>query len=68
MENIDALPSLTIAKFCELEAMSRGFYFLMRKRGEGPAETRSGRMVRISARARAEWHAKRSPLSAESKA
>jgi hypothetical protein len=51
--------SRTIAQFCQLEQMSRPFYFGLRKRGKGPREYREGRFVRITPTAHEEWRRER---------
>jgi hypothetical protein len=48
-------PPKTIKQFCEFEGFSEGYYFAMRKRGEGPDETRAGRRVTISPESHKRW-------------
>jgi predicted DNA-binding transcriptional regulator AlpA len=50
---------LTIAQFCERFGITRGFYFKLRTRGEGPIETRIGRSVRIADEHVEAWEAQR---------
>jgi hypothetical protein len=59
--------SLSIAQFCRRHGISRGQYFVMRRRGIGPAEMRLGpRLVRISAEADRAWqHARQNPTGSE---
>ena len=63
-EDVDG-PSLSIAGFCEAEDFSLSYYYgHLKKFGLNPQETRypGSPLVRISARARAEWHEKMAAL------
>lgn len=55
-------PAMTIGEFCALEHMSTSTYRKLRKQGLGPEETAitlpGTRFVRITSRARLEWHLK----------
>jgi hypothetical protein len=53
-------PSYTLGEFCEIERMSRSTYHKIKRAGRGPSETRVPGMtlIRITAAARREWHAK----------
>ena len=55
--NDDELP-YTISQFCAVEHLSLATYFKIRKIGQGPEETRipGTRVVRITVKARREWH------------
>jgi len=57
---LDREPSMTINEFLAVERISRSSYYKMRDHGYGPAETRvpGTEIIRISARARREWHAR----------
>jgi len=57
---LDREPSMTINEFLAVERISRSSYYKMRDHGYGPAETRvpDTEIIRISARARREWHAR----------
>lgn len=50
---------MTIREFCQANKVSQSFYYLMRKRGEGPREIRLGGniagKVMISRKAAAKW-------------
>jgi hypothetical protein len=48
-------PALSIAEFCELNRISWGTYFNIRRRGQGPREMRIGRRVLIAPEAAAAW-------------
>jgi hypothetical protein len=50
--------STTIPQFCLLEDISAATYFKMQREGHGPRELRipGTNVVRITARARREWH------------
>jgi hypothetical protein len=47
--------SKTIEEFCDDHRISRSFYYKMRFAGVGPVEMRFGTIVRITARAEADW-------------
>jgi hypothetical protein len=51
-------PSFSIAEFCRAEKLSETFYYKLRRMGLGPRETRfpGSNLVRISTRARRDWH------------
>jgi hypothetical protein len=52
--------SQTIPQFCASEAISRAFYYDLKKVGRGPREMRHGDgCVRISAEARRDWRLER---------
>jgi hypothetical protein len=61
-DTIQTLPDvdgpLTRAEFCKLERISLSTYFKIRRAGHGPAEEHFPGMslVRITAKARREWH------------
>jgi hypothetical protein len=50
--------SKTIDEFCDDNRISRSFYYKMRFAGVGPVEMRFGTIVRITARAEADWQAR----------
>jgi hypothetical protein len=50
--------SLTIDEFCQLNHMSRTFYFRLRKQGNGPEEMRFGAHVRITPESNERWRKK----------
>ena len=61
----------SISGFCARQKISRATYYVLAASGEGPAEYRVGRLVRISEAAEAEWvrqreaaHAMRSAAAA----
>ena len=56
----------TISQFCASVQISKQHYINLRKRGLGPREIRDGRMVRISAEARADWRREMERRSASS--
>jgi hypothetical protein len=58
-------PSLTIAEFRAVERISHSSYFAMRKRGEGPDELRSGRLIRITREAHRRWRKRRTVLASK---
>jgi len=45
----------SIGKFCERNGISQTTYYELRKRGEGPRETRFGKKVFITHEAEAAW-------------
>lgn len=48
--------SLSIDQFCERYGITKRWYYMLRDRGEGPAEVRIGsRKIRITETAAAEW-------------
>jgi hypothetical protein len=49
------LSALSIQRFCKLHSISPAYYFLLRKRDEGPVEMRMGGKVLISAEEAAKW-------------
>jgi hypothetical protein len=51
--------AMSIKQFCADNDISEAYYFVLRKRGEGPDEMRIGRSVRISREARARWRRQR---------
>jgi hypothetical protein len=48
--------SKTIDEFCRDNRLSRSGYYQLKRRGEGPDETRYGGVVRISHEAESQWH------------
>lgn len=48
--------SKTINEFCHDNRLSRSGYYQLKRRGEGPVETRYGGIVRITHAEEAEWH------------
>ena len=58
----------TINEFCRDWRISRGFFYLMKARGEGPAIVRSGNVQRISHQAEQAWARARETASKEGKA
>jgi hypothetical protein len=58
-------PSMTIDAFCLAESLSKGFYFHMQKLGVGPQTyvIPGTRTLRITAKARREWHARMMEMS-----
>lgn len=59
--------SLTIRRFCELEDMSAATYHKLQRRGLGPHQLRIPGMnfVRITPKARAEWHGRMEAMRQE---
>lgn len=57
---------MTIEALCSKFGMSRATYYRLRARGEGPRETRIGKLVRITEQAEREWIAAReaAPIAA----
>lgn len=55
----------TIPEFCKRHGLSRGAYYLLRQRGQGPIEMRLGRSVRISVEAAEYWRRRMEEPSAE---
>ena len=47
--------SFSIKEFCELHAISRSFFYLLREKGEAPRLMKVGRRTLVSAEAAAEW-------------
>lgn len=47
--------SFSIKEFCELHAISRSFFYVLREKGEAPRLMKVGRRTLISAEAAAEW-------------
>jgi hypothetical protein len=45
----------SVDAFCAAHHISRAFYFILRERGEAPAEMHLGRRILISKEAAAEW-------------
>jgi hypothetical protein len=53
-------PAISISKFCEIENISRTTYYALKKRGEGPDETRAGQKRRtITPEAHRAWRERR---------
>jgi hypothetical protein len=62
-------PSYTIRQFCHAEGLSPPTYFKLRAMGLGPREMRTGALVRITHRARLDWHrARENPTGTEADA
>jgi predicted DNA-binding transcriptional regulator AlpA len=57
--------SFSVDEWCKAHGFSRAFFYLLQKRGEGPATFRVGRCRRISETANAEWIAAREAASRE---
>jgi hypothetical protein len=55
----------TIAGFCRRHKISPAFYYLLRKRGEGPAEMVVGRRRLISYEAATAWRRERERATAQ---
>jgi hypothetical protein len=52
--------TLTIPEFCELERISRGMFYKMRREGRAPRTMiHSDGCIRISPQARVDWHRER---------
>lgn len=47
--------SFSIKEFCELHAISRSLFYVLREKGEAPRMMKVGRRTLISAEAAAEW-------------
>lgn len=47
--------SFSIKEFCELHAISRSFFYVLREKGKAPRLMKVGRRTLISAEAAAEW-------------
>jgi hypothetical protein len=58
-------PSYTIDELCAVEGICNAKYYQLRKKGLGPQELRfpGSRIVRITAEARREWHARMNDLA-----
>ena len=57
---IPAIPAtprlaLSIAEFCEAHGISEGFFYKLKKQGEGPREMKVGARTLISLESAAEW-------------
>lgn len=52
-------PSHTIDDFCRLESIARGSLYNMWKAGTGPRRMNIGATVRITEKARQDWHRER---------
>jgi hypothetical protein len=48
--------SMSVEDFCAIENFSKSFYHGLKRKGLGPVETHIGRLIRITAAARAKWH------------
>lgn len=57
-KTVDTERSLTVPELCEADNISVTTYYKMRSDGLGPVETRFLGAVRITAKARREWHEK----------
>ena len=63
---VGLMPSYTIDQFCAAEGFTPTTYFKLRKLGLGPKEMRIASLVRITHRARIDWHREReNPKGAE---
>ena len=51
--------AFSIAEFCAAHHISRSYYFMIRRRGEGPREMKVGRRRLISVEAAADWRRER---------
>jgi hypothetical protein len=61
--------SYTIREFCRVERITPPTYYKLRAQGLGPREMRTGTLVRITHRARLDWHwARENPTGAEAEA
>jgi predicted DNA-binding transcriptional regulator AlpA len=47
--------ALSIAEFCEAHGISEGFFYKLKKQGEGPREMKVGARTLISFESAAEW-------------
>jgi hypothetical protein len=47
--------ALSISEFCKAHGISEGFFYKLKKRGEGPREMKVGARALISFEAAAEW-------------
>jgi hypothetical protein len=65
IDALDSLPLLTIEELCALDKMSPGKYHALQRQGLGPSEVRypNSNIVRVTARARAEWHERLAALA-----
>ena len=65
IDDDDDGPSFLIPEFCNLENISLSTYHKLQRRGLGPQELRvpGSRLVRITLRARREWHARMAELA-----
>jgi len=55
--------ALSIREFCEAHGISEGFFYKLKKQGEGPRQMRVGRRTLISFESAAEWRRKREKFS-----
>jgi hypothetical protein len=51
--------SYSVSEWCDRHGFSRGFYYLLLKRGKAPVTFSAGRLKRISEEADADWVAAR---------
>lgn len=56
--------AFTIEEFCKAHRISRGTYFNLQARGEGPTVMRLGKRVVISREAAARWRREREKAAA----
>ena len=47
--------SYSIAEWCKMHGVSRGFFYILASRGEGPRTFKIGKLVRISDDANRFW-------------
>ena len=47
--------ALSIAEFCEAHGISEGFFYKLKKQGEGPREMKVGARTLITLESAAEW-------------
>ena len=51
--------ALSISEFCEAHGISEGFFYKLKKQGEGPREMKVGTRTLISLESAAEWRRER---------
>ena len=51
--------ALSIAEFCEAHGISEGFFYKLKKQGEGPREMKVGARTLITFESAAEWRRER---------
>jgi len=47
--------ALSIPEFCEAHGISEGFYYKLKKKGEGPREMKVGARTLVTVESAAEW-------------
>jgi predicted DNA-binding transcriptional regulator AlpA len=60
--------AFSIPEFCEAHGISEGFFYKLKKQGEGPREMKVGARTLISCEAAAEWRRARETKHSETEA